>query len=59
MRRNPLDASPASPETRKTYGLGRNRATAGHDSMRMAGHKTEQSHALYKDPRGIEWVTVG
>ena len=32
---------------------------AGHDSMRMAGHKTEQSHALYKDPRGIEWVTVG
>lgn len=31
----------------------------GVDAKRMAGHKTDQSSALYKDPRGAEWVTAG
>lgn len=32
---------------------------AGFDAKRMAGHKTDQSNALYKDTRGAEWVTAG
>ena len=31
---------------------------AGYDAKKMAGHKTDQSSALYKDPRGAEWITI-
>jgi enterobacteria phage integrase len=31
---------------------------AGYDAKKMAGHKTDQSSALYKDSRGADWVSI-